>query len=375
MDRMLGSGLGSSLEIEVIDTLEGLAAFAPQWEQFYSQVPQASPYFCFDWLIAAFQAARRPFAPRVCVVRDARGMLAILPFVRRREGPLRSSILRLASGSWAPRLTAIVDERAREQPLLETVLARLRKLDRRWLYGHVRGIPESSPLLPADGRREGPFRVQRRVFAADIIIELPESWDVYCRTLSPHFQKNLSYETRVLNRDHRLRVTRLGLEPLGDASELDRLVADALDVSRKSWQGSASWGTAISDGNVEPFFRSICRKMAARGSLDLSVLYADDRPISFIWGAARWPMTSIAKLGYDQELKKKSPGNVHVAMHIQDSIARGGREIDFGHEFPEYKLKWSQRSDPLHELWYYPRTPASSLVRWWRQRSLQCEAA
>ena len=112
--------------------------------------------------------------------------------------------------------------------------------------------------------------------------------------------------------------------------------------------------------------------MANRGMLDLSVLYVGDKPVSFIWGAARWPRSTIAKMGFDPALEKYSPGSVHLAELISGSIARGVSEIDFGHESGQYKSMWGKRRDQLFNIWYYPPGITSSIIRWWRRRRGKC---
>lgn len=161
-------------------------------------------------------------------------------------------------------------------------------------------------------------------------------------------------------------MVRLGLDRTESEEELRQLTEDALRVSLRSWQGGIRERRAISDPEMIGLFRCSCRRLARSGRLDLSVMYVADRPVSFMWGAARWPLTTAAKLGFDPAYAEQSPGLVHMTKLIQDSIARGGLEIDFGHEFSEYKSRWGKRADPLYEGWWYP-AGLPSLAYWGRR--------
>lgn len=358
------------LSIDIIDTVEGLEAFAPAWEEAYSLAPDASSYFCYDWITTmAMGNPLRRFVPQVCVVHDSDGLLAILPISRRYDGPLATPVLKLLAGGWSPRAAPVLAARARQRPLVADLLAELRHRVPFWLSCRVFGVPGDSPLLPSEDEDfQGEFRVERRSIGRSMVIELPADWEIYCKTLSPRFSREIRSHVRAMSRRFKLRLVRAGLDASGDATALGRLIEDALGVSRLSWQGQGRSGTAASHPGVQECFREVCRRLAGRGRLDLSVLYADEKPVSFIWGAARPPDTSIAKSGFDQELRDYSPGTVHMALLLQDSIARGFKEIDLGHEFPEHKRRWAQRGDELFELCWWPA--GLPRLAYWSRRGL-----
>jgi CelD/BcsL family acetyltransferase involved in cellulose biosynthesis len=102
--------------------------------------------------------------------------------------------------------------------------------------------------------------------------------------------------------------------------------------------------------------------------LDLSVLYLDDLPVSFIWGTVRWPNLSILKPGFDQSLSQISPGVVHLARHIQDSIEHHATEIDYGPPHFEYKSSCGKTYRELSTLYYYRNGIKARLLRFFRNR-------
>jgi hypothetical protein len=166
-----------------------------------------------------------------------------------------------------------------------------------------------------------------------------------------------------MERKGRVRFERIGLTEVSDSHELDGLMKDAEAVSQHSWQHTSATGWAISNPDSGGFFYEVSARLANRGMLDLSVLYLDDRPISFIWGAARWPYLTIYKPGYDESLSDLAPGVVHLAKYIDDSIKRRAREVDYGPAFFDYKSSWGKKYVDLCTLYYYPKRLKPTLLR------------
>jgi CelD/BcsL family acetyltransferase involved in cellulose biosynthesis len=358
-----------TLEVEVLRSSAELVRVRDEWEALFAETPDASPYQCYEWIEseARHRESEGPSGLRVCVVRRAGQTLAILPFdVKQRwEIPFPHRELRWAGGGWGTRMTAILPERCRGVPVLEAALEALG--DREWNYCRLDKVPRESPLLS----RPPGARIHSRAVShgRSIVIRLPTTWEAYRSGLSPSHRKNVSRRSNQLRRAGAVRLVRLGLRPNDTGGALETLMRDALSVSEKSWQGiPAAGGAAISAPKVVDLIRDVSRKLAARGRLDLSVLYLDAQPISFVWGTACLPRTSIAKLAFDPAFAALSPGLTHLALLIQDSIRRSVLEIDFGHEFPEYKNHWSRDGDELSLLFVYGESYRSRLLEAWKHR-------
>ncbi len=163
------------------------------------------------------------------------------------------------------------------------------------------------------------------------------------------------------------------LDPGSEAPshQVTRLLQDAKKVALNSWQHRSPTGWAISDEGSGDFFIKVSDRLWAKGMLDISVLYLNEEPISFIWGAARAPYTSINKLGFDHSYAKLSPGFVHLALYIKDSIEKRIECIDFGHEYQDYKSGWSKSSVELTEIYFYPSKWFPLAIKWLRSLKAQ----
>lgn len=349
------------MKVEVIAGTRELDGLRAEWEACFEE-SDASPYLRYDWFRLYVEQLGEAADMRIAVARVDGKVGAILPLekVRVTIGPVTESILQFSGDGFAPSSAGIFAEGVDVGAGVSACLAALRCHDPDWAFMRLAKVPVHSALARYFRRSHMPGSVQ---------IPLPGSWPEYLETLPGSRRYGIRRRVSGLAKSHAVELVRVGLDAEVDGARLRNAIEGALQVSEASWQGEAEEGLAISDPRCRGFFVEASERMAARGALDLSVLYLDGRPVSFLWGLARPPYTSISKLGFDAAYTKLSPGRAHIAMHIEDSIARGLSVIDFGHEFAEQKRQWSSHELPLCELWYFPKGLRSSLYRsWYRVR-------
>jgi CelD/BcsL family acetyltransferase involved in cellulose biosynthesis len=373
------------LDVQILKSARDLETLESEWARCYEADPSASPYSSYEWIHCLAHTVLSEQDLRVCIVREKNRVVSVIPLVlARKKFILPYTGIKLAEIPYlqwaADRLTtgntAIIIPELRERPIVSIALSRILQNTDHFSFVRLDKIPLHDATSPCyTGKSTGSnlqidttahFRTDVIPVGRGVVIELPDSWTAYRSTLSPRQKRHITQQSKEIRKAGGACLVRLGLNPGDDTPALSALIEDALAISRKSWQGNASFGTAISDDSVADFVRAVSHRLAHRGALDISVLYLNGEPISFVWGAARWPLTTISKLGFDPAYRKLSPGAVHIAMLIQDSVKRGGTAIDFGHEFPEYKLKWGQLGQALVNVNYYRPTILSSIVRWIR---------
>jgi CelD/BcsL family acetyltransferase involved in cellulose biosynthesis len=353
------------VSVRVVDTLEEFAGLRPAWDELYAATPEASPYMSYDWIHMKWAVESAGERHVIVVVEDDSGLAAVLPLLdsSERSLPFPRRELQWAGGGWSTRQGGLIAPRW-TGPLLTPVIDALQR-EGNWARCTLTVVPEDSPLV-AEARGMAGVTVER--LGETIVIELPDSADEYLAGLSSNRRGQIRSVARKLARQGEVTFRRVGLDAECDLSEVDRLVDDALVVSDASWQGTADHGRAIGDPESREFVREVSKKMAARRALDLSVLYLDGRPVSFIWGAARPPATTISKLAFVSEMDRHRPGVAHMWWLIQDSIERGMTEIDYGHEFADYKRRWSPVGRPLYELRLPLPTLPSRLLHMYENR-------
>lgn len=333
---------------------------------------RASAYLSFDWISTRWKYYNNKARdPLIGLVRDGSNPVAIVPFwiVSERIGPVSFKTLCYMLGIHGMEVGPLVRSGYSELHMIDTVVKASYSAGHRWDYARLDRfpVPKLSGDLTDDSAGARFHRVAKKTEVA-LITEMPASWDEYKKTLSPKHRQNVSRHVRNMERSGRIRYELLGLTPLDDSPELRSLIKDALTVSQQSWQHKSPTGGAISKPSNSGFFQEVSIKLARRGMLDLSVLYLDDRPISFNWGAARSPYTSIYRPGFDEAFTDLTPGVVHLAKHIEDCINRGFTEIDQGADFFDFKLSWCKKHVDLCTLYYYPGGLKPTLLRLLRSK-------
>jgi len=357
-----------ALQIEILTELSALERFEPEWAELFQRIPSASPHLSPQWLLACWKHFARGWRLRFCIARRSGRVVAVLPLMlgRERVGPIWRRVLRFAMDGWPNSNDALVEDG--ESDALREVLVVLSRERPRWAQCRLSGVLPSSvaysQLKNVGGDATHPAVLQQQDTAT---IALPSTWQDYRGQLGKSMKNNLRYYSNKLASEGPVRFERIGLTPLRpeEAPRFQTLLDDVLSVHPYTWQARASFGTSIGEPAAEPFFREVSHNLAAAGMLDLSVVYAGSRPVSFMWGVARSGRISIAKIGFDQRLEKCRPGQLHMARLIEDSIGMGATEISLGGENLPFKVQWAREAQPVYRLYLYPRRPLPTLVRWW----------
>jgi hypothetical protein len=340
------------------------------WDEIFLS-SRASAYLSFEWISTRWKHYNKARSPLIGLVRDDAEPVAIVPLwiVNERIGPVPCKTLCYMLGIHGMEVGPLVKDGYSALHMLDTVILASHSTGHRWDYARLDRFPapKLSTSLPDDNAGTGLQRIARKTEVGRIT-EIPASWDEFKKTLSPKHRQNVSRHVRNMERSGRVRYEQLGLTPLDDSPGLRSLMKDALTVSRQSWQHKSESGGAISKPNNSGFFQEVSLMLARRGMLDLSVLYLDDRPISFNWGAARRPYTSIYRPGFDEAFADLAPGVVHLAKHVEDCIKSGFVEIDQGPDFFDFKLSWCKKHVDLCTLYYYPKGLKPTLLRLLRSK-------
>lgn len=358
-----------ALQIEVLTELSSLERFEPEWAEFFERsAASASPHLSPQWLVACWKHFARGFELRFCVARRSGRVVGVFPLMlgRERVGPFWCRVLRFAQDGWANTNDALVEEG--ESDVLREVFVRLAAERPRWAQCRLSATLPSSVAYSQlkDGGVGGTYPAVAEQQDTAIIM-LPSTWTEYRAQLGKSMKNNLRYYANVLSREGPVRVERMGLTPPRpeEAPRLETLLNDAVSIHPHTWQARASFGTSIGQPGVEPFFREVSHRLAAVGMLDLSVLYAGSRPVSFMWGVARRGRISITKIGFDQRLEECRPGSLHMARLIEESIGLGATEVSLGGENIKFKVQWTRNVQPVYRLHLYPRRLVPTLLRWW----------
>ncbi|MDR4508405.1 MAG: GNAT family N-acetyltransferase [Candidatus Brocadiaceae bacterium] len=350
--------------------MDKMNALQGEWEALF-EATSASPCASFDWFSNYVSHKQLTENVRVCVVKDSKGTVGIIPLWLKKKfafGVLPINIATVTGAGWVPESPVLLAERVHGgMPVVQTALEKIYRMGEKWHYCSIL-VPRTSSVVLNDNRNvtDSPRIVcARKNEPGSIVVELPGSVDEYRKNLSGKSRRKIGQMARGLEQKGEVKLVRLGLDTSESEDKMLRLIEDSITVSRRSWQSKSKKGYAISDPDVQGFFTDVTLSLAKKGMVDLSVLYVRSKPISFDWGVARKGKVSGLKKGYDPEFRQFGPGIVHFARLIEDSIKRGITEIDLGIEFHEAKMRWSRKEHGLCKIRYYSPGLKARYLRWW----------
>jgi GNAT superfamily N-acetyltransferase len=120
-----------------------------------------------------------------------------------------------------------------------------------------------------------------------------------------------------------------------DASELDRIIAEAEVIAKKTYQRGL--GVGFED---TPAMRGRLNFCAEKGWLRAGVLYIGDRPCAFWIGTVYDGVFVSDFLAFDPEFRDYSLGSYLLIAMIEEFCKEGTKAVDFGFGPGEYKERF-----------------------------------
>lgn len=350
-----------------INELSALREHQLPWNALLPQTRGASFFQSFAWLETYWQHFGAGQRLRVLIVYNDARPIGILPLAVRRDATAVGLLRRLTYplhgwggfyGPIGPNPTA-------------TLLAGMR---------HVARSPRDWDLidLPWIARdRIDRGRTQRSLQQAGMpASELPyeqsaqidcrQPWEAYWGRLKSHWRTNVRRAISRLNEQGEVRYVRY--RPLGALAGEDDprwdLWRDCLQLAAASWQAESTSGTTLSHGQVRDFLTDVHEVAARSGSLDMNLLYLNEKPVAFAYNYHYDGAVFGLRNGYDAEASRDGAGTVLLHHALRDSMARGDSLYDLGPEYLSSKRQWLTHLEQSYRLLHYPlAAPKAQLVR------------
>lgn len=302
---------------------------------------------------------------RIILVREAGELLAAAPLMVRRGTLLKCPVRRLefAGSGWGYG-GFILSKKKRE--CLRSVFAAVKEMDT-WdvMYlGNTLGDPE------IDGEELARMLSQTRFAHESVRVRIPYiplgmTWEGYLAERSSSFRRNLKNRGRRLAELGSVRFLRItNLEESG--IPLPKIAEWLHTVAGRSWKAKA--GTAISsDSRVFSFYNDLAVRLNTMGSLDLSFLFLDERPVAYIFGAVYRNDYFEIDIAFDMELSKVSPGILVRNYLLKELLQKQLRKYDFVAYF-DYKKDLTSYGQEFSVHVFYRKKPYPLVLRWLRDK-------
>jgi CelD/BcsL family acetyltransferase involved in cellulose biosynthesis len=321
----------------------GFDSVAPEWDALADELA-ASPFLRPGWVQAWWAAFGRGRPEALAVRRDGR-LVGLVP-VARRAGDLTATV------NWHTMDYGLLaaDGEARAALAQALFSARARRVSLGFL------AEGSDDLVACCGAAE---RLGQRLLVRALepfhVIHVEGGWDAYRSQLSKSRRGDLGRcRRRLEDRGH------LELDVQAGPSGLEQAMADVMALEAAGWKGAVRTAMASQPETVA-FYRRIMRWTAERGWLRLYILRLDGRAVAFHLVLTDHGVAYHLKSGFDEALRKCSPGMVILA-EILDRTFSGGitQWVVLGGAEP-YKVVWPGETRRLLVLQAFAPTAGGRL--------------
>jgi CelD/BcsL family acetyltransferase involved in cellulose biosynthesis len=348
------NSLPGELNIEVVSTIEGIRALAPDYERLYRASDNRLPFARQEWHLAWCQhfLNRNPRIrdePLFCVVRNRTGeCVALVPLIlsRRRVGPLRFGTVDLIGGD--PNLTEI------RNPLIEpgferaAVAAVHESLSDTpgwdWVvWNHI-----SDELADALEQEAAP---EWHKPAQDFMLDLPRSWSEFRTGLKRNIRESLRHCYNSLKRDQlsfEFDVARTRTEVRG---ALRRFLE--LHALRADWPHGPKHPNWFHGRPLQDFLYDVCDRLAQHDCVRIFQLRIKGEVVAsrvaFVVGDCLYLYYS----GFDPQYARYSVMTTTVAEAFRYAIDHGIRTVNLSLTAEQSKLRWGPRLVLLHSAFVH----------------------
>ena len=358
---------------EVIDVndISELDAYRGDWHRLLAETPGASFFHTLEWLEAYWRHLGGEQELRVLIVQAAGKAIGIVPLVVRRERYRAASVRVLTypldnCGTWYGPIGP--------QPgtIMLAAMQHIRHSRRDWDMIELRWIPAGDNTVRAM-RVAGLFTAKSE-YQPTSTLDLSSNWEEFLagksHTLRRQFRRTLRQVFEVQQAEHVRH--RPASEEHGDGDPRWDLYANCEDVAMASWQSSVVNGNTLTHDRVRAFYRDAHAAAARLGMVDVNVLRIGGQPVAFLYSYHYQGRISALRTGYNAAHGDQGLGSALTLKAIEDSIARGDQQLDFGPGEREHKRRLRSRIEMTYRLTYAPlhswRSQAVQLSRWAKQR-------
>ena len=344
-----------------IETISGEAEFAKlavPWDELVRSMPRPSPFLLHGWLLEWWRhyGGKRTLAVHVAIRGDR--LVGALPLCRRRRLGLR--VTEFMGGSHAPLADLMVAPG--EDPATAARLA-----DRIGFPGadlaDLYGIPGDSRLVAA--LPTGSLHLLERLDAP--VLDLGCGWDASPLRLTSKARRERSRRRR--------RLEALGAVEISiarDGEELREPLEEAFRIHALRWRGRREppgFGTHVG----RAFHRAALRRLAVEGIPRLVTLRLNGQPLAFALYLLLERTVFGLTTAFDPAFARYSPGTEALLCSLESGAGEGAERVEFLGVADPYKLRLTDRLEPIHEGIGLPSTlrgqvAAGLLVRGIRAR-------
>ena len=343
---------------EVVRDYSAFLTLETEWNEAVEHAQIPHPFLRHEWVRTWWDSFQGNRELHIIIVRDDERIVGIAPLMRESAIvyglPVRR--LTLLANDHTPRTEFVVA--GHNDHTYRAIWSTLRKDIDQWDVLQLTQLTHTSPTMArirhiaaAEGLPIGTWKSSDSPY-----LELAGNWDTYWASLPAKFRSN------VRNRLTRLKqIGEPGLEILTDKASITAALEDAWRLEASGWKDRE--GTSIcSDPAVQMFYTRLVERAADHGWLRLLFLTAGGKRIAVSYSAVYGGRLFLLKTGHDRDFHTCSPFKVLTYLAVQDSYARGLREIDFLGDTEPWKQEWTSAARAHEWLFVFSHSRRARLL-------------
>lgn len=334
-----GSGIrvndGPVCITEVSDD-KGFRDLRPVWDQTLEQSPNATVFQTWEWLYTWHKHFGQGSRPSILLVSDdsAGKPIAIAPLVIK---PYVSPLLRELTfiGVGVSDYLDVISREGHSDAAVDAVFDFMHSNTHRWDFVDLHQIPPRGLAADVTCLAEDHDELDAETLHHEMcpVIELPDSWDEYRKSLGKSLRFNVGYYERSLRKKHDVEMG------VADAGTLDAEMESLFRLHTQRWRKRWLPGV-LSGAKVQAFHKEAAEKLLDRGWLRLYYLKIDGVTRASLYCFAFRDTMYYYLGGFDPDLAKYGLGTILTGYAIREAIENGFTTFDMLRGSEEYKLRW-----------------------------------
>jgi hypothetical protein len=348
--------------IHILTTLDEIETIRPQWKDLQERCEIDIPFNTYEWYYSwwlKFTPAQ-DFEVFVIYKTDkSQQLVAIVPTYKFTETRTNKTVLNLWVNTHSFR-TGILCDTSHYQAL-DLLMAHFGN-DLSWDIFQVPYLvaknSAESAFKHAISGQELPHLVQPGMESP--ILKIDGIWDDYFKKFGRSTRETFRRKTRKLldKLDGTVEIFH------GPFPELDKKLNDCWRISKKTWKHRAGSSIA-SDPQRIKFYEEIANE--ENGWIVLALLYLHDEPVAFEYNILYKGTLYNLKLGYDENIRKLSPGIVLRLKMLEWAFNNiEVKYFDFMGNAAEYKTMFSTYKLPHENIVIYHKTIVNLLLVYYK---------
>lgn len=322
---------------------EGVAQLRQVWAELINTTGM-NPSMHPDWLDVSISTQGFADSARVLLVETGEDV-AIVPLLTRRVMvggfPMRCMDLctnvmsyhagLIASGSHERVLAAVVQ--CRELPRWDVLRA-----------GNLVSLGASAMAADAVGQNNAgtlTYSGEQSPF-----VDISRGWSDLLVALPKKMRANISRCVRTTEQ-----VGEAGMDWYGADGDVDRLMADMLEIESRSWKVAEN--KAVREHTAEGAYYRRLLPWLARNGLMANVLRVNNQPVAYVLCASWHGWVGQLKTSFAQDIR--DAGFRVIQASIEKACNAGDREYDFLGDAAPHKLRWTSQVRGHEDKWIFAR--------------------